>query len=61
MEWTYKCKQCGEEFEVDSACCGRDTQITCMNCGVENAEEVPLKNENDFRRMLSRFMNYGGG
>ncbi len=61
MKWNYKCKKCGHEFEADDDCCGRNTKIVCSACGSGKVEEVRIKNGEDVRRILSRFMSYGGG
>ena len=61
MRWKYKCKDCGEKFEADVDYCGKEGKITCSVCGGSEVEEVPITREEDFRKILSRFMTYGGG
>lgn len=61
MKWKYRCKTCGSEFEADSDCCGKDINIYCSSCRGTEVEEIQVKNEDDFRSFVARFMTYGGG
>ena len=38
--YEYRCRKCGEKFELRRSMTDRDSEINCPRCGKENPERV---------------------